>query len=93
MSAEQAERKARIRRLIGHVRGDKMDKTVTVEVTRYKMDPLYKKYVKERQRYKAHDDSNQYRVGDRVEIVEVRPLSRQKRWKVTKLIERPAIAG
>lgn len=93
MSAEDVGQKPRVRRLIGHVRSDKMDKTVTVEVTRYKMDPLYKKYVKERQRYKAHDESNQYYLGDRVEIVEVRPLSRKKRWKVTKLIERPAIAG
>lgn len=93
MSSENAGRKARIRRLIGHVKSDKMDKTVVVEVMRYKMDPLYKKYVKERQRYKAHDEANEYKTGDRVEIIEHRPLSRQKRWKVTKLIERPAIAG
>jgi small subunit ribosomal protein S17 len=70
-----------------------MDKTVVVEVMRYKMDPLYKKYVKERRRYKAHDEANEYKTGDRVEIIEHRPLSRAKRWKVTKLIERPAIAG
>jgi len=70
-----------------------MDKTVVVEVMRYKMDPLYKKYIKERRRYKAHDESNEYRTGDRVEIIEHRPLSREKRWKVTKLIERPAVAA
>lgn len=93
MSAELAGHKTRIRRLIGQVRSDKMDKTVVVEVTRYQMDAMYKKYVKVRKRYKAHDETNEYRVGDRVEISEHRPLSKQKRWKVSKLIDRPALAG
>lgn len=93
MSAEHQGHNVRIRRLIGRVRSDKMDKTVVVEVTRYRMDPMYKKYVKIRKSYKAHDESNEYRAGDRVEIQEFRPLSKQKRWKVSKLIERPAIAG
>ena len=93
MSAETLGRKARIRRMIGHVRSDKMDKTVVVEVTRYKMHPVYKKYVKERRRYQAHDETNEYRAGDRVEITEHRPLSKSKRWLVTKLINRPAMAG
>ena len=93
MSAENESRKARIRRLIGFVRSDKMQKTVVVEVMRYKMDPLYKKYVKVRRRYKAHDEANEYKTGDRVEIIEHRPLSKEKRWKVARLIERPAIAG
>ena len=79
--------------LSGRVVSDKMQKTVVVEVTRYRMDPMYKKYVKVRKRYKAHDETNEYRTGDRVEITEHRPLSREKRWKVTKLIERPALAG
>lgn len=93
MSAEAVGHKTRIRRLIGQVRSDKMQKTVVVEVTRYAMDPMYKKYVKVRKRYKAHDETNEYRTGDRVEITEHRPLSKEKRWKVTKLIERPALAG
>ena len=93
MSAENESRKARIRKLIGFVRSDKMQKTVVVEVMRYKMDPLYKKYVKVRRRYKAHDETNEYKIGDRVEIIEHRPLSKEKRWKVSRLIERPAIAG
>jgi small subunit ribosomal protein S17 len=93
VSAENAGRKARVRRLIGFVRSDKMQKTVVVEVMRYKMDPLYKKYVKVRRRYKAHDETNEYKIGDRVEIMEHRPLSKEKRWKVTRLIDRPAIAG
>ncbi len=79
------------RRLIGHVTSDKMNKTVVVETVRLKMDPVYKKYVRVRRRYKAHDEENQYHVGDRVEIVEHRPLSRSKRWRVTRLIERPAM--
>lgn len=93
MSAESTGFKSRVRRLIGQVKSDKMDKTVVVEVTRYKMDPMYKKYVKVRKRYKAHDEANEYRVGDRVEIQEHRPLSKEKRFKVSKLIDRPALAG
>jgi small subunit ribosomal protein S17 len=65
-----------------------MTKTVVVEVIRYQLDPVYTKYVRVRTRYKAHDEQNEYRVGDRVEIVEHRPLSKEKRWKVSRLIER-----
>jgi small subunit ribosomal protein S17 len=65
-----------------------MDKTVVVEVIRSKMDPVYKKYVRVRKSYKAHDEANTYRVGDRVEIIEHRPLSKLKRWKVINLVER-----
>ena len=78
------------RRLIGRIRSDKMNKTVVVEVVRYKMDSMYKKYVRVRKRYKAHDEQNEFRAGDRVEIVEHRPYSKEKRWKVARLIERPA---
>ncbi len=93
MSVETTGHKTRIRRLIGRIMSDKMDKTVVVEVVRYRMDPMYKKYVKVRKRYKAHDATNEYRTGDRVEIAEHRPLSKEKRWKVSKLIERPALAS
>lgn len=81
------------RRLIGRISSDKMDKTVTVEVTRFKMHPMYKKYVKVRKKYKAHDEKNEFKTGDRVEIMEHRPLSRSKRWMVMRLIERPALPG
>ena len=77
------------RRLVGRVTSNKMDKTVTVEVIRDARDPVYKKYVRMRDRYKAHDETNQYKVGDRVEITEHRPISRDKRWLVTRLISRP----
>lgn len=77
------------RRLVGRVTSNKMNKTVTVEVIRDAADPVYKKYVRERNRYKAHDETNQYKIGDRVEITEYRPMSRDKRWIVTRLVARP----
>ena len=77
------------RKLVGKITSDKMNKTVTVEVIRNALDPVYKKYVRMRERYKAHDETNQYKTGDRVEIQEHRPISRDKRWLVTKLIARP----
>lgn len=76
------------RKLIGKVTSNKMHKTVTVEVIRNSPDPVYKKYVRARERYKAHTETNEYKVGDRVEIQEHRPISRDKRWLVTKLISR-----
>lgn len=78
------------RKLIGRVRSDKMDKTVVVEVVRFKREGVYKKYVRVRKRYKAHDEKNEFKTGDRVEIIESRPLSREKRWAVARLITRPA---
>jgi len=85
---EKAARGAFKRRLVGRVKSDKMDKTVVVEVVRSKMDPVYKKYVRVRKSYKAHDEENAYKTGDRVEIIEHRPLSKLKRWKVINLVER-----
>ena len=76
------------RKMVGRVRSDKMNKTVTVEVIRNALDPVYKKYIRVRERYTAHDETNQYKVGDRVEIQEHRPLSRTKRWLVTRLVAR-----
>jgi len=83
----QAEHSFR-RKILGLVVSDKMAKTVTVEVIRKAMNPMYKKYVRVRNKYKAHDELNQYRVGDRVEIMESRPISRNKRWVVTRLVSR-----
>ena len=76
------------RKMEGLVISDKMDKTVTVEVVRRSLDPVYKKYVRQRNRYKAHDPSNVFKTGDRVEITEHAPISREKRWLVTRLIAR-----
>ncbi|MEW5804834.1 MAG: 30S ribosomal protein S17 [bacterium] len=66
----------------GTVVSDKMDKTVVVEVKRTVKDPTYKKIVQRRKRYKAHDEENKYKVGDKVIIMETRPLSKDKRWRV-----------
>jgi small subunit ribosomal protein S17 len=81
----------RKRRLIGRVASDKMHKTLVLEVVRYKMDRMYKKYVKVRKRYQVHDENNEYRVGDRIEVIEHRPISKHKRWKVLSLIERAPV--
>ena len=89
-SAAKPERQHGFRRtLVGRVVSDKMDKTVTVEVILNTPDPMYRKYTKQRARYKAHDETNHYKTGDRVEITEHRPISRDKRWLVTKLVFRP----
>jgi small subunit ribosomal protein S17 len=90
VSAEAHKEAVYRRKLIGRVASDKMNKTVVVEVVRFKRDAVYSKYVRVRKRYKAHDEKNEYKVGDRVEIIEHRPLSRSKRWAVVRLITRPA---
>ena len=72
----------------GVVIKNKMDKTVVVEVCRRVRDPRYKKYVERRSRYKAHDEGNECKVGDKVEIIESRPLSKEKRWVVTRVTEK-----
>jgi len=76
---------------VGIVMSDRMDKTVVVRVERLVLHPVYKKYTKRRTTYKAHDEGNEYRIGDTVEIVETRPLSKEKRWRVSRLIERPVV--
>ncbi len=72
----------------GLVVGDKMNKTVVVEVRTTVPHPRYKKYLRRRRRFKAHDAENDCRVGDRVEIIETRPLSKTKRWRVRKILEK-----
>jgi small subunit ribosomal protein S17 len=92
MGAETAMESRGIRKSkVGTVVSDRMDKTVVVRVERLVPHPVYKKYVKRRTTYKAHDEKNEYRIGDRVEIVETRPLSKEKRWRVGRLIERPVV--
>ena len=73
---------------VGEVVSDKMDKTVVVAIIDNVKHPLYKKIVKRTVRLKAHDEKNECRVGDRVEVMETRPLSKDKRWRVTTIIER-----
>lgn len=76
------------RTLVGKVTSAKMTKTVVVEVVRSVRHPVYGKYVRKRAKYKAHDETQQYREGDVVEIIEHRPLSRDKRWSVIRLVDR-----
>lgn len=66
----------------GIVVSDKMDKTVVVRVERLVQHPMYRKYVRQRKKYKVHDPENRCRLGDRVSIVETRPLSKEKNWRV-----------
>jgi small subunit ribosomal protein S17 len=77
------------RELIGVVTSDKMTKTRVVVVERRLSHKKYGKFMSSRSKYKAHDEKNEYKVGDRVVIVESRPLSREKRWRVERLIDRP----
>ena len=81
--------KSRKRKLVGVVTSDKMNKTRLVTVERRLAHAKYGKYMTKRATYKAHDEKNEYRVGDRVLIVESRPLSREKRWRVERLLDRP----
>lgn len=73
---------------MGVVTSDRMHKTVVVSVERTVMHPKYRKYLRRSTNVKAHDENNQCHVGDRVMIVECRPLSRDKRWRVSKILER-----
>ena len=83
----------RRKRREGVVISDKMNKTVVVEVERLVRHSTYHKFLRQRRRYKAHDEKNQCRVGDRVRIIETRPLSAQKRWAVQAILLRPESAG
>ena len=87
--AAEGRPKSRRRELVGVVTSDKMLKTRVVIVERRLSHAKYGKLMTSRKKYKAHDEKNEYKVGDRVLIVEARPLSRDKRWRVEKLIERP----
>ena len=84
MSTERILRKTRV----GKVVSDKMDKTVVVAIVDNVKHPLYKKIIKRTVKLKAHDEMNECKIGDRVEVMETRPLSKDKRWRVTNIIER-----
>ena len=72
----------------GTVVSDKMDKTVTVTVSTRSLHPLYKKYITRSKKYKAHDETNEAREGDTVRIIESRPVSKHKRWRLLEVVER-----
>lgn len=76
------------RQVVGTIVSNKMDKSVVVQVERLVKHPLYKKYIRRRNKYMAHDQENTCQIGDRVMITEARPLSKVKRWRVSRIIEK-----
>jgi small subunit ribosomal protein S17 len=90
MSEEKKVRQRKSR--TGVVVSDRMDKTIVVQIDLKVMHPVYKKYVRKRMKYKAHDERNEAGLGDTVLIEECRPISRQKRWRLKNIVERaPAL--
>ena len=81
---ERKQRKTRV----GLVTSDKMDKTIVVSVTDNVKHPLYNKIVKRTYKLKAHDENNECRIGDRVKVMETRPLSKDKRWRLVEIVEK-----
>ncbi|UCB50479.1 MAG: 30S ribosomal protein S17 [Deltaproteobacteria bacterium] len=79
------------KRLVGVVVGNKMDKTAAVLVNRLKRHRTYEKYLRSQTKYMVHDPENRCMVGDRVRIIETRPISKKKRWQVLEVLERSAI--
>ena len=88
MEEQAVKAKAHKRSFVGLVTSDKMDKTIVVTVSTKRMDTLYKKYVTCTKKYKAHDENNDAHIGDTVRIVECRPLSKDKCWRLASIIER-----
>ncbi|MGN0586185.1 MAG: 30S ribosomal protein S17 [Oscillospiraceae bacterium] len=83
MAEERNLRKTRV----GKVVSNKMDKTIVVAITDSVKHPLYKKIIKRTIKFKAHDENNTCNIGDRVEIMETRPISKDKRWRLVRVIE------
>lgn len=77
--------------LVGKVVSDKADKTITVLVETYKNDPIYHKRVKDSKKYAVHDEKNEAKIGDRVRIVETRPLSKNKHFRLVEIVEKAII--
>jgi len=77
----------------GLVVSNKMDKTVVVAIETKRVHPLYKKAIKVTKKYKAHDENNNCKVGDKVKIIETRPLSREKRWRVMEIMPKREVAA
>ncbi|MDR1586831.1 MAG: 30S ribosomal protein S17 [Treponema sp.] len=87
--AEQAlKSKSGKKEFAGIVKSDKMDKTIVVAVETLTLHPLYKKYVKRIKKVKAHDETNDAKIGDRVRVIECRPISKEKCWKLAEILER-----
>jgi small subunit ribosomal protein S17 len=88
VAEEAVKAKSRKKEFVGIVKSDKMDKTIVVAVETMALHPLYKKYVTRIKKVKAHDEINEAKTGDRVRVVECRPISKEKCWKLAAIVER-----
>jgi small subunit ribosomal protein S17 len=84
----ELEAKGGKKEFVGIVKSDKMDKTIVVVIETTALHPLYKKYVRQIKKVKAHDEKNEAKIGDKVRVVECRPISKEKCWKLAEIIER-----
>jgi small subunit ribosomal protein S17 len=88
MSDQAVKAKSGKKEFVGIVKSDKMDKTIVVAVETTTLHSLYKKYVRRLKKLKAHDEGNEAKVGDRVRVIECRPISKEKCWKLVEILER-----
>lgn len=91
MSTGSIENRGRRKEEVGQVVSDKMNKTISVEIFRLVKHPMYNKYIRRSSVFKAHDENNEAKMGDKVLIYETRPLSKSKRWKLGKVLEKAKI--
>jgi len=87
-AVKPAKAKSGKKEFIGFVKSDKMEKSIVVSIETLTLHPLYKKYVKRSKKIKAHDEKNEAKTGDRVRVIECRPISKEKCWKLVEIIER-----
>lgn len=88
METQVKEKKRNKKTLVGTVVSNKMEKTIVVRIERRKLHPLYKKYITRSKKIKAHDEGNLCQIGDRVKVIESRPLSKEKRWRLLEILEK-----
>ncbi|MCL2765535.1 MAG: 30S ribosomal protein S17 [Treponema sp.] len=88
MTAQTEKARSGKKEFIGTVKSDKMEKSIVVSIETLALHPLYKKYVKRSKKVKAHDEKNEAKTGDRVRVIECRPISKEKCWKLVEIIER-----
>ncbi|MDR1252017.1 MAG: 30S ribosomal protein S17 [Treponema sp.] len=88
MAEQAAKAKNGKKEFVGIVKSNKMDKTIVVAIETLTLHPLYKKYIKRVKRVKAHDETNDAKTGDRVRVIECRPISKEKCWKLAEILDR-----
>ena len=88
METQVKKKKKNRKTLVGTVVSNKMEKTIVVRIERRKLHPLYKKYITRSKKIKAHDDGNLCQIGDFVKVIESRPLSKEKRWRLLEIVEK-----